>query len=91
MLYIRMLLIMAVTLYTSRVILRTLGVEDYGIFNVVGGVIAMLSFLMNSLGRSRITLYYIRFGERGSRRVETCIFFRSVHSFRFSDRYRFSR
>lgn len=50
MLYIRMLMIMAVTLYTSRVVLNTLGVEDYGIYNVVGGVVAMLGFLNGSLG-----------------------------------------
>lgn len=49
MLYIRMFFIMAVSLYTSRVILNTLGVEDYGIYNVVGGVIAMLSFVNSSL------------------------------------------
>ena len=50
MLYIRMLLIMGVSLYTSRVILKTLGVEDFGIYNVVAGVITMLSFLTGSLG-----------------------------------------
>ena len=44
-LYIRMFISMAVSLYTSRVILRTLGVEDYGIYNVVGGVVAMFSFI----------------------------------------------
>ena len=37
LLYFRMLLMMVVTLYTSRVVLATLGVEDYGIYNVVGG------------------------------------------------------
>ena len=50
MLYMRMLLIMAVTLYTSRIILNTHGVEDFGIYNVVGGVISMLGFLNSSLG-----------------------------------------
>ena len=45
LLYIRMFISMAVSLYTSRVILRTLGVEDYGIYNVVGGVVAMFSFI----------------------------------------------
>jgi len=45
MLYIRMLLIMGVTLYTSRVVLEMLGVEDYGIYNVVGGIVVMFSFL----------------------------------------------
>lgn len=49
MLYVRMLFMMGVSLYTSRIVLSTLGVVDYGINNVVGGVIVMLSFLNNSL------------------------------------------
>lgn len=49
MLYFRMILIMLVTLYTSRVVLSKLGIEDYGIHNVVGGVVAMFSFLNNSM------------------------------------------
>lgn len=52
MLYIRMLLIMAVTLYTSRVVLQVLGVDDYGIYNVVGGVVMMFSVLSGSLSTS---------------------------------------
>ena len=40
-LYVRMLLTMGVAFYTSRVVLNALGVEDYGIYNVVGGVVAM--------------------------------------------------
>ena len=36
---------MLVGLYTSRVVLNTLGVSDYGVYNVVGGVITMMSFL----------------------------------------------
>ena len=50
LLYFRMLFMMSVSLYTSRVVLNTLGVVDYGINNVVGGVIAMLGFLTGSLG-----------------------------------------
>ena len=49
MLYIRMLLSMVVSLYTSRVVLNTLGVEDYGIYNVVGGVVVLFSFLNNAM------------------------------------------
>lgn len=49
MLYIRMFISMAVSLYTSRIILQTLGVEDYGIYNVVGGVVAMFSFINSTL------------------------------------------
>ena len=49
MLYVRMLFSMVVSLYTSRVILNTLGVEDFGIQNVVGGVVGMLSLITSSL------------------------------------------
>lgn len=45
-----MLFIMAVNLYTSRIILQTLGVVDYGIFNVVAGIITMLGFITGPLG-----------------------------------------
>lgn len=49
LLYIRTLLIMLVTLYTSRVVLNTLGVTDYGVYNVVGGVVAMFGFINSSM------------------------------------------
>ena len=45
MLYVRMILMMFITLYTSRIVLETLGIEDYGIYNIVGGVVVMFSFL----------------------------------------------
>lgn len=48
-LYFRMILIMLVTLYTSRVVLAELGIKDYGIYNVVGGVVMMFSFLNNCM------------------------------------------
>lgn len=51
-LYFRMILIMLITLYTSRVILNELGVSDYGIYNVVGGVVMMLSFFNSSMASS---------------------------------------
>lgn len=44
-LYARMFFSMGITLFTSRVILQTLGIEDYGTYSVVGGVVAMFSFL----------------------------------------------
>lgn len=58
-LYFRMFLVMGVSLYTSRVILKTLGMEDYGIYNVVGGIVTMFSFLNGSLGAA--TSRYITF------------------------------
>ena len=52
LLYVRMLFIMVVSLYTSRVILNCLGVEDYGIYNVVGGVVAMMGMLNSAMSSS---------------------------------------
>ncbi len=49
LLYARMLFLMLVSLYTSRVILNALDVEDYGIYNVVGGVVTMFTMLSGSL------------------------------------------
>lgn len=49
MLYIRMLLLMAVSLYTSRVILKYLGVDDYGIYTLIGGFITLFGIITNSL------------------------------------------
>lgn len=65
LLYVRMLFMMLVSLYTSRVVLNTLGVVDYGIYNVVGGVIAMLGFLTGSLGAasSRYITYDLGIGD----------------------------
>ena len=51
-LYFRMLLILFVGLYTSRVVLQTLGISDYGLYNVVGGVVAMFAFLNTTLTTS---------------------------------------
>lgn len=52
LLYFRMLLLMLISLYTSRVMLNALGVDDYGIYNVVGGLVAMFSMLSGSLNAS---------------------------------------
>jgi len=49
-LYLRMLLTMVVSLYTSRIVLAKLGVADYGTYNVVGGVVAVFTFLNSSMG-----------------------------------------
>lgn len=59
LLYVRMLFMMAVSLYTSRVVLNTLGVVDYGIYNVVGGVVAMFGFINASM--SSATQRFITF------------------------------
>lgn len=65
LLYFRMLFTMAVSLYTSRVVLNTLGIEDFGIYNVVGGVVAMFSFLNGTLvgASSRYITYGLGIGD----------------------------
>ena len=58
-LYLRMLLTMAIGLYTSRVVLATLGVDDYGTYNVVGGVVVLFTFISNAMASS--TQRYLSF------------------------------
>lgn len=59
LLYIRMFLTMTISLYTSRIVLNTLGVEDFGIYNVVGGIVIMFGFLNSSMVNA--TQRYISF------------------------------
>ena len=65
-LYFRMIVTMLVGLYTSRVILQTLGVEDYGIYNVVGGFVSMFSLISGSLREavSRFITYELGTGNK---------------------------
>ena len=48
-LYVRSIVVMAVGLFTSRVILQALGVNDYGVYNVVGGFVSMFSILSTAM------------------------------------------
>ena len=58
-LYIRMLVVMFVTLFTSRIVLKALGVEDFGIYNVVAGVVTMMAVVNNAMAVS--TQRYLTF------------------------------
>lgn len=69
MLYVRMLFGMLVSLYTSRVVLNTLGVEDYGIYNVVGGFVAMFSLISNSLSSSISRFLTFELGKGDKKRL----------------------
>ena len=69
MLYIRMFLTMIVGLYTSRVVLNTLGVEDYGIYGVVGGVVAMLGFLNASMSGATSRFLTFELGRGNKKRL----------------------
>lgn len=65
MLYLRMLLSVVVGLYTSRVVLQTLGIEDYGIYSLVGGIVSILGFLNSSMAgaTSRFITYDLGLGD----------------------------
>lgn len=72
-----MMFTMVVQLYTSRVVLNTLGVEDYGIYNVVGGIVMLFSFLYTAMTTStqRFLTYEL---ERGSQASVNKVFITSL-------------
>ncbi len=65
LLYFRMLITMVVGLYTSRIVLHALGVSDYGLYNVVGGVVTMFTFINGSMaaGTQRFITYELGKGD----------------------------
>ena len=73
-LYFRTILIMLVTLYTSRVVLNTLGVEDFGVYNAVGGVVAMFAVISGALSNaiSRYITYGIGKGDKENLKIVFC-------------------
>ena len=75
LLYFRMIFLMLISLYTSRMILQVLGVTDFGIYNVVGGVVTMLGFVSGSLSgaTSRFITFELGKGVSGDvKRVFRC-------------------
>lgn len=63
LLYVRMLFLVLISLYTSRIVLQVLGVEDFGINNVVGGVITSLGFITGSLSGASSRFITFSLGE----------------------------
>lgn len=78
LLYSRMALMMCINLYTSRIVLHTLGIEDYGIFNVVGGVIIIFSFMNDSMTASTQRFLSFELGTGDKKRLHD-IFITSLH------------
>lgn len=78
LLYFRMALMMCINLYTSRIVLHTLGVEDYGIFNVVGGIIVMFSFISDGMMASTQRFLTFELGKGNKERLHA-IFITSLH------------
>jgi hypothetical protein len=54
---------MAISLYTSRVVLNTLGVDDYGTYQVVGGIVGLLAFLNLTLNQGISRFLIFEFGK----------------------------
>lgn len=71
MLYFRQILIMLVSLYTVRVVLATLGAEDYGIYNVVAGVVVMFGFINSALATTCQRFLSFEIGMRHYEKVRT--------------------
>ncbi len=69
MLYIRMMLMMFINLFTSRIVLQALGVNDYGIYNVVGGVVAMFSILSSALNAAIVRFISVELGKTDRHRL----------------------
>ncbi len=71
LLYVRLFFTMGVGLFTSRVVLNTLGVESYGVYNVVGGIVVMFSFITGSLSAaiSRFITYELGKGNIDQLRI----------------------
>lgn len=68
-LYVRMGITMLVSLYTSRIVLRALGVEDYGVYNIVGSVIVAFSFISGPLGTATQRFYNFELGRNDKARL----------------------
>ena len=71
LLYLRMFVMMGISLFTSRVILKTLGVSDYGVYNVVAGAIMMIGFIMSSFASASSRFITISIGKGNSDEMKT--------------------
>ena len=63
-LYVRMLVMMVIGLYTSRITLQAIGVDNYGIYNVVGGIVVILGFLNNAMSGATQRFINVALGKR---------------------------
>ncbi|WP_445004367.1 hypothetical protein [Halomonas mongoliensis] len=70
MLYFRQLLILFVSLYTVRIVLDQLGVEDYGIYGAIGGLVALSAFLPGSLAQATQRFFSFALGEKNDDRLK---------------------
>lgn len=70
MLYFRMLLTTGVSLYTVRIVLNALGAEDYGIYTVAGGIVALCSFLPGTMASATQRFFSFALGEKNENKLK---------------------
>lgn len=74
---IRMILIMCISLYTSRVVLAALGIEDYGIYNVVGGIVSLFAFINGAMSLTTTRFIAYELGKGNEKNIQqvfsTCV------------------
>ena len=61
---------MLVTLYTTRIVLTALGIEDYGIFSVVGGIVTMFSFLSGTMASASQRYFAFELGKKNFEQLQ---------------------
>lgn len=71
MLYFRMIFVMVIKLFTSRVILQVIGIEDYGVYNLVAGIIVLFSFLNAAMNGASQRYFNIALGENNLLKFKT--------------------
>lgn len=71
MLYFRTLIMMIVGLYTSRIVINALGINDYGIYNIVGGIVGLFGFINSSMTRSTQRFLNFELGKKDSKSINS--------------------
>lgn len=71
LLYFRQIVVMAISLYTSRIVLATLGVTDFGIYNLVGSIVVMFTFIRSAMGNATNRYIAYAIGKNDQERLKT--------------------
>lgn len=69
-LYIRMFIVLIISLYTSRLLLNALGIVDYGIYNVVGGIVTLFTFVTGAMSTSSQRYITFALGQQDEQRLK---------------------
>ena len=67
-LYVRTFIMMFVSLYTSRLVLQTLGETDFGVYNLVGGIVVLFTFLNNTLSSATQRFLSFELGKKDEKK-----------------------